>query len=165
VPVSILTGNQVQKGTLGEISGEATWNLCEQVFEMQSNFNDLIIQCDQIDIDAGLCTDEELGHLVFLCDGETEIDANNDACSQSLEVFSKNAGTHGATVMIHDVSAGQSHTISLMAILSSGGSSESTLESTTVDDTSDNFVDAGVMIGKRIVVAEPIHMQTVQSGN
>jgi hypothetical protein len=39
------------------------------------------------------------------------------------------------------------------------------LDSTNVDDESDNFVDAGVLIGKRIVVAEPIHMQTVQSGN
>jgi hypothetical protein len=165
VPISILTGDQVAKGSLGEIPDAATWNLCEQVFEMKSNFNDLIIQCDQEDFEAGLCTEEELGHLVFLCDGETAEDDNNDACSQSLEVFSKNAGTHGAAVMIHDVSAGESHTISLMAILSSGGSSQSTLESTNVDDESDNFVNAGVMIGKRIVVAEPIHMQTVQTGS
>ena len=165
VPISILTGDTVPRGSGGEIPSEATWNLCEQVFEMKSNFNDLIIQCDQEDFEAGLCTEEELGHLVFLCEFETEVDDNNAACSQSLEVFSKNAGTHGATALIHDVSAGESHTISLMALLSSGGSSESTLESTNVDEDSDNFVKAGVMIGKRIVVAEPIHMQTVQTGS
>ena len=164
-PISILTGDTVPKGLHGEIPPEATWNLCEQVFEMKSNFNDLIIQCDPEDVTAGTCTEEELGQLVFLCESDTAIDDNNDACSQSLEVFSKNAGTHGATVMIHDVSAGTSHTVSLMAILSSGGSSESTLESTEVDETSDNFVDAGVMIGKRIVIAEPIHMQNVQTGS
>jgi hypothetical protein len=165
VPISILTGDAVPKGANGEIPVDATWNLCEQVFEMKSNFNDLIIQCDPEDVTSGDCTEEELGQLVLLCEADTAVDENNDECSQSLEVFSKNAGTHGATVMIHDVSAGESHTISLMAILASGGSSQSTLESTNVDDTSDNFVDAGVMIGKRIVIAEPIHMQTVQSGN
>jgi len=164
VPISILTGDTVPKGSEGEIPYDATWNLCEQVFEMKSNFNDLIIQCDESDVGID-CTEEQLGQLVFLCGFDTAVDENNDACSQSLEVFSKNAGTHGATVLIHDVSAGESHTISLMALLSSGGSSGSTLESTEVDEDSDNFVDAGVMIGKRLVVAEPIHMQVVQSGS
>ncbi len=162
VPVSILTGDTVAKGPNGEIPSEATWNLCEQVFEMQSNFNDLITQCTEEQELAGECT---AGDLVFVCDFETEVDANNDQCSQSLTVFSKNAGTHGATVMIHDVSAGESHTVSLNAILSHGGSVESTLETTNPDGSSLNFEDAGVIIGKRIVIAEPIHMQTVTTGN
>jgi hypothetical protein len=160
-PISILTGERLEHADNDPIPADATWNLCEQVFEMQSNFNDLIIQCDDADVTAGTCTEEELGQLVFLCDGETELDDNNTECSQSLTIFNKNAGTHGATVMIHDVEGGSSQTVSLMALLSSGGSSESTLESTNVDDESDNFVNAGVIIGKRIVVAEPIHMQTV----
>jgi len=159
VPVSILTGDRVAKGPNGEIPTQATWNLCEEVFEMKSNFNDLIIQCDQEDIDAGTCTDDELGHLVFLCDGETEVDDNNDACSQSLEAFIKVAGTHPAAVLIHDISAGESHTISLMAILSSGGSSESTLELTNPVEDSLNFVNAGVLIGKVLVIADTVHMQ------
>jgi ethanolamine utilization protein EutA (predicted chaperonin) len=66
--------------------------------------------------------------------------------------------------MIHDVPAGESHTIALNAILSHGGSSESTLYSTNPDADSLNYVDAGVILGKRLVVAEPIHMQTIATG-
>lgn len=162
-PISVLTGDRYEDWTEGDpIPEDATWNLCEQVVELKSNFNDLITACTAEQELAGECTE---GEVIFVCETQTSIDENNDECSQSLEMFTKVAGTHPATVMIHDVPGGESHTVALNAILSHGGSSESTLYSTNPDADSLNYVDAGVILGKRVIVAEPVHMQTIATGN
>jgi len=185
-PISIKTGDRLNllpdKEGFFAIPPEATWNLCEQVFEMDSNFNDLIISCaeawaefgaeedtsdpeDIYDLLRAACPDTQVEgvpddpfKLVFLC----AIDPLGE-CEQSLRVFTKVAGTHPAMIMIHDVSAGTSHVIEAWAALDAGASAGSSLLVTAEISESDDFVKAGVMIGKRIFVAEPIHMQTVIS--
>jgi len=188
-PISISTGDRldvIDNTDFSLVPNEATRNLCEQVFEMKSNFNDLIISCaeawatfgdpiefpddpeDPNDIYSLLraaCPSEngttanDPFKLVFLC----AIDPEELECEQSLEVFTKVAGTHPAMIMIHDVSAGSSHVVEIWAALDAGASVDSSLLVTNKAESSDNFVSAGVMIGKRIFVAEPIHMQTVTS--
>jgi len=153
----------IKNGSAGSVE-DAQWNLCENVFEMKSNFNDLIIDCKaalKIDPDFASCVDADPNKLVFLCAVTGE--EGDDACAQSLEAFSKVAGTHPATVLIHNVPGqGIIHNVTAWAQLEAGGSSNSTLTFTNMT-ANDNFVNAGVMIGKRIFVAEPIHMQTVTS--
>ncbi len=181
-PISIKTGDrldEIDNTDFSLVPSEATWNLCEQVFEMDSNFNDLIISCEEAWAEFGSRTDEPIftnlrtacpedpdnlgfaldpSKLVFLC----AIDPSGE-CEQSLRVFTKVAGTHPAMIMIHDVSAGESHTVEIWAALDAGASAGSSLLVTTQISSSDDFVEAGVIIGKRIFVAEPIHMQTVIS--
>jgi len=186
-PISIKTGDRLDllPDKLGffAIPSEATWNLCEQVFEMDSNFNDLIISCaeawatfgdvpddpnttdDIYDLLRAACPSEngttanDPFKLVFLC----AIDPEELECEQSLRVFTKVAGTHPAMIMIHDVSAGTSHVVEAWVALDAGPSAGSSLEVTMQAGDNPDFVNAGVMIGKRIFVAEPIHMQTVTS--
>jgi hypothetical protein len=155
-PISIATGEPI-KG--GETLADAQWNLCEQTFEIQSNFNDLIIDCDDALTNynstyAG-CLDADPNKLVFLCD----VDSTITECEQSLEVFTKVAGTHPIAVMLHNVDAGESRSIDVYAHLSAGPSSNSTLYSTDVDPVEDNFVDAGVVIGKRLFSVETLAYQ------
>lgn len=195
-PISIKTGDRldvIDNTDFSLVPFEATWNLCEQVFEMDSNFNDLIIDCqeawdtygevpddpdpevlddiysllraacpnsdEQFEIDNGLdLIPDDPFKLVFLC----AIDVSGE-CEQSLRVFTKVAGTHPAMILIHDVSAGESYTVEAWAALDAGASEGSSLLVTNQISTSDDFVEAGVMIGKRIFVAEPVHMQTVTS--
>ncbi len=194
-PISIKTGDRLDlipdKEGFFAIPSEATWNLCEQVFEMDSNFNDLIISCEeawatygevpddpedpddiysllraacpnsdeQFEIDNGLdLIPDDPFKLVFLC----AIDPSGE-CAQSLTVFTKNAGTHPAMIMIHDVSAGTSHTVEAWVALDAGPSAGSSLEVTMEAGDNPDFGSAGVMIGKRIFVAEPVQMQTVTS--
>lgn len=163
-PISIATGEPTDDLT------EAQWNLCEQTFEMKSNFNDLIISCEEaVTIDptfAACYTGEDtngdgLGdtldstRLVFLCD----VDPEETECAQSLEVFSKVAGTHPIAVMLHNVEAADTHEIKVYAELSSGPSENSTLYESDIIDSSENFVDAGVVIGKRLFSVETIAYQ------
>jgi len=186
-PISIKTGDRLDlipdKDGFFAIPSEATWNLCEQVFEMDSNFNDLIISCaeawaefgevpddttttdDIYDLLRAACPDTQVEgvpddpfKLVFLC----AIDPLGE-CEQSLRVFTKVAGTHPAMIMIHDVSAGSSHVVEIWAALDAGPSAGSSLLVTMEAGDNEDFVNAGVIIGKRIFVAEPIHMQTVTS--
>jgi len=165
-PISISTGDRldvINNTDFSQVPLEATWNLCEQVFEMKSNFNDLIIDCAEaltLNGTAFPSCEGDPNKLVFLCAvPEEEI----TECEQSLEVFTKVAGTHPAMVLIHDVKAGSSHVVEVWAALDAGATINSTLLFTNQTSASDNFVNAGVMIGKRIFVAEPIHMQTVTS--
>ena len=187
-PISIKNGDRLdlipdKKGFFA-IPSEATWNLCEQVFEMDSNFNDLIISCqeawdtfrdkpntddpeDIYDLLRAACPEDpdNLGNpldpfkLVFLC----AIDPSGE-CAQSLTVFTKNAGTHPAMILIHDV-AGQciGHTVEAWVALDAGPSAGSSLEVTVQAGDNEDFGSAGVMIGKRIFVAEPVQMQIVTS--
>ncbi len=168
-PISIATGERLEllpdKDGFFAVPTVATWNLCEQVFEMKSNFDDLIIDCAEaltLNGTAFPSCEGDPNKLVFLCAVPEPLEEITE-CEQSLEVFSKVAGTHPAMVLIHDVSAGSSHVVEAWAALDAGATINSTLLFTNQTDVSDNFVKAGVMIGKRIFVAEPIHMQTVTS--
>lgn len=155
-PISIATGEPI-KGQ--ETLADAQWNLCEQTFEMQSNFNDLIIDCEDALTNYNStysgCIDQDPNKLVFLCD----VDSTITECEQSLEVFTKVAGTHPIAVMLHNVEAADTHSIDVYAELSSGPSSNSTLYSTDVNPDTENFVDAGVMLGKRIFSVETLAFQ------
>jgi hypothetical protein len=163
-PISIATGEPTKDIT------EAQWNLCQQTFEMKSNFNDLIISCEEavtIDPTFAACwtgADEDgdgLGdtldstRLVFLCD----VDSTETECAQSLEVFTKVAGTHPIAVMLHNVAAGDSHEIIVYAELSAGPSENSTLYESEIIESTENFVDAGVVLGKRLFSVETLSYQ------
>jgi hypothetical protein len=188
-PVAIKTGetSNVIPGTdFSKVPSNSTWNLCEQVFEMDSNFNDLIINCEQawdiygdstnqavLDALVAACPDNQVAgepddpfKLVFECD--ISLLDGDDACAQSLEVFTKVAGTHPAMIMLKDVTGqGEIHTVQAWAALNAGTSVGSTLtftNSTAFDSESSSFGSAGVIIGKRMFVAEPIQMQTISSG-
>jgi hypothetical protein len=161
-PISIATGEPTDDIT------EAQWNLCEQTFEMKSNFNDLIISCEEavtIDPTYDACYNDTDGdgvgdtldstRLVFLCDVDTE----ETECAQSLEVFTKVAGTHPIAVMLHDVEAADSHEIKVYAELSAGPSEDSTLYESQIINSTENYVDAGVVLGKRLFSVETIAYQ------
>ncbi len=168
-PISIKTGDRLDidpnKDGFFAIPSEATWNLCEQVFEMKSNFNDLIIDCAEaltLNGTAFPSCEGDPNKLVFLCAVPEPLEEITE-CEQSLRVFTKVAGTHPAMIMIHDVSAGSSHVVEAWAALDAGPSAGSSLLVTMEAGDNEDFVNAGVIIGKRIFVAEPIHMQTVTS--
>ena len=67
-------------------------------------------------------------------------------------------------ILIHDVAGqGISHTVEAWVALDAGPSAGSSLEVTMEAGDNPDFGSAGVMIGKRIFVAEPVQMQVVTS--
>ena len=166
-PINIMNGEPINEAA-GETLEDAQWNLCQQTFEMKSNFNDLIITCTEaleIDPDYAGCNedfngdgivDSDPNKLVFLCDVTGE---DGDVCEQSLEVFTKVAGTHPIAVMLHNVAAADSHEIIVYAALEAGASQDSTLYESEIIADSENFVDAGVVLGKRLFSVETLAYQ------
>lgn len=164
----------VKTGDITSVKADSQWNLCQQTFEMKSNFNDLIITCEEalvIDPDYAGCNedfdgdgtvDTDLNKLVYLCDVDTSEDIE---CEQSLEVFTAVAGTHPIAYMLHNVEAADTHVIDIWAELSSGPSSNSSINPETgiieseLDPDTENFVDAGVVIGKRLFSVETLAYQ------
>lgn len=119
-----------------ENADDATWNFCGQVFEIKTTLNELIER------------DAE-GNPTFVC---TEEEALDDSCQQAVELYLENSGSYNAKALLRDVSSGV-HQLRVIAEIQSGSSSNFGEGS---DD--DAFVDASAVIGKRIVVAEPIHL-------
>lgn len=149
----------IETGSVTENIEEAQWLLCQQTFEMQSNFNDLIITCeDALVIDPSYpgCQEEDPNKLVFECDVTGQ---DGDVCEQSLEVFSMVAGTHPIAYMLHNVEAADTHTIRVWAALEAGASEGSTIDSQEIIPDSENFVDAGVVLGKRLFSIETLAFQ------
>jgi len=159
----------IETGDVTTDINEAQWNLCQQTFEMKSNFNDLIISCQEAADDYGYtgdaCTIDTDGdgtddtvdssRLIFLC----EVAPEGTECEQSLEVFTMVAGTHPIAYMLHNISAADTHTITVWAALSAGASQGSTIDSQEIIVDSENFVDAGVVIGKRLFSIETLAYQ------
>jgi len=163
----------VTDGEVTDDLAEAQWNLCQQTFEMKSNFNDLIITCEEAleinseyagcneDFNDDGTVDSDPNKLVYLCDVDTE----EIECEQSLEVFTAVAGTHPIAYMLHNVEAADTHVIEIWAELSAGPSSNSSINQDTgiiegdVNPDTENFVDAGVVIGKRLFSVETLAYQ------
>ena len=129
-------------------TGDYKWNFCEQVFEIKTVLNDLIVVCTEEFADDLSCT---VGELVFLCD-EDQAAADSQQCEQYVELYLKTAGTHVAKALAIDMPAGV-HKVYVMAELNAGcSSSQGTAEEC------DNFIGASAMIGKRIVIATDTHL-------
>jgi len=124
------------------------WNFCEQVFEIKTVLNDLIVKCSLQNETDGLCTKDQ---LVLLCDVDPAAKAAGE-CEQYVELYLKTAGTHVAKALALDMPAGI-HKVYVMAELDAGcSSSQGTAEEC------DNFISASAMIGKRVVIATDTHL-------
>jgi len=174
-PVSIITGERFDSWTSSDPTpNDAQWNFCHQVFEINTTLNALITTCADLIADHaggidenfnGCPTDPITGEptdpfkLVFLCDALTPeyIDENNIDCDQSVELYLENAGTYNAKVLLKDLSSQVHHKLEVKAEYNVGSSSE---EGTKKGGSSK--IDAAAMIGKRILVVEPIHLVTTQ---
>lgn len=117
---------------------EAMWNFCHQTFEIKTTLNELIER------------DAE-GNPQFVCSLE-ELEANPDECQQAVELFLEIAGSYNAKVILKNVESGIHH-VEVFAAIEAGPSSDYGTGSDT-----DGFKNASAMIGKRITIAEPIHM-------
>jgi len=138
VPVPISTDNPTNY----------KWNFCEQVFEIKTVLNDLIVVCTEEFAEDGSCT---LGELVLLCE-EDQAAADSQQCEQYVEMYLKTAGTHVAKALALDMPAGI-HKVYVMAELNVGCSSD---EGTGT--LCDNFIAASAMIGKRVIIATDTHL-------
>jgi len=123
------------------VDGEAnkSWNLCQQDFQTKAYLNDVIVE------------DEE-GNLKFNCSEEGAIDPETP-CEQFIQLYLLNAGSYNAKWVAANLSAGVDHLIEIKATLNAG---PSTLDD--VDPTEPSGIDAGVIIGRNVVIAEPIHV-------
>jgi hypothetical protein len=167
-PVSVITGETLPWENGDATPHDAQWNFCSQVFEINTTLNDLIVTCqDVIDADVtdfagcpvidngdGTYTPVDPFKLVFKCDVPQLDDGE---CAQSVELYLENAGAYNVKVLLKDLESSTHHKLEVKAEYDKGSSSE---EGTKKGGSAK--VDAAAMIGKRILVAEPIHLVSTQ---
>ena len=174
LPVSIITGETIDTWeTPNPTPSDAQWNFCHQIFEINTTLNALITTCGDLITDHGEgidpnfsgCLIDENGDatdpskLVFLCDALTQeyIDENNIACDQSVELYLENAGSYNVKVLLKDLDSQTHHKLEVKAEYDVGSSSEAGTKK-----GGSSKIDAAALIGKRILVAEPIHLVATQ---
>ena len=122
------------------VDGEAnkSWNVCQQDFQTKAYLNDVIVK------------DEE-GNLVFNCEDGEVVDPDSP-CEQFISLYLLNAGSYNAKWVAANLSAGENHEIEIKATLNAGPSQ--------LDEAPEEAsgIDAGVIIGRNVVIAEPIHV-------
>jgi len=117
-----------------------SWNLCQQDFQTKAYLNDVIIE------------DEE-GNLKFNCDADgVPTEGETEECEQFIQLYLLNAGSYNAKWVAANLSAGVDHLIEIKAVLNAGPSQ---LGDTPTESSG---IDAGVIIGRNVVIAEPIHV-------
>ncbi len=123
------------------VDGEAnkSWNLCQQDFQTKAYLNDAIIE------------DAE-GNLKFNCDAEGVPTDPDTPCEQFISLYLLNAGSYNAKWVAANLSAGVLHDIEIKAVLNAGPSQLGDAP------TESSGIDAGVIIGRNVVIAEPIHV-------
>jgi len=90
--------------------------------------------------------------LTFNCD-ENGVPIDPDTpCEQFIGIYSLNAGSYNAKWVAANLSAGVDHLIEIKAKLNAGPSQ---LGDAPTDPAG---IDAGVIIGRNVVIAEPIHV-------
>ena len=122
------------------VDGEAnkSWNLCQQDFQTKAFLNDVIVK------------DAE-GNLKFNCDTDPAIDPTSP-CEQFIQLYLLNAGSYNAKWVAANLSAGVDHLIEIKAMLNAGPSELG------VPPEETSGINAGVIIGRNVVIAEPIHI-------
>ncbi len=115
-----------------------SWNLCQQDFQTKAYLNDVIVK------------DEE-GNLTFNCDGDDVLDPETP-CEQFIQLYLLNAGSYNAKWVAANLTAGVDHLIEIKAMLNAGPSQ--------LGDAPEESsgINAGVIIGRNVVIAEPIHV-------
>ena len=116
-----------------------SWNLCQQDFQTKAYLNDVIVK------------DEE-GTLKFNCDTDPPLDPDAP-CEQFIQLYLLNAGSYNAKWVAANLSAGMDHIITIKAVMNAEASQ-------LTDDVPDepSGINAGVIIGRSVVIAEPIHV-------
>ncbi len=138
------------------------WNFCEQVFKIKTTLNELIITCEEAwdrfgDAAADACPSEDGINpddpfkLVFLCQF-----TGGEDCEQAIELFLKTAGTRPATALLMNVPSGV-HNAAVMTSITvtpQGGLPEAQCD----PDTGICDIRTALMIGKRLLIVEDIHL-------
>ena len=122
------------------VDGEAnkSWNVCQQDFQTNAYLNDVIVK------------DAE-GNLVFNCEDGQVVDPDAP-CEQFIQLYLLNAGSYNAKWVAANLSAGELHLIEIKAVMNAGPSQLGDAP------TESSGLDAGVIIGRNVVIAEPIHV-------
>ena len=115
-----------------------SWNVCQQDFQTNAYLNDVIVK------------DAE-GNLVFNCGDGTVVDPEAP-CEQFIQLYLLNAGSYNAKWVAANLSAGMDHLIEIKAVLNAGPSQLGDAPTET------SGIHAGVIIGRNVVIAEPIHV-------
>jgi len=182
-PVSVITGTTLALEEDGSTPYDAQWNFCLQIFEIETTLNAFISTCgdlialhfEGIDPDFTGCTftiiEDEDGNfvpvaddpfkLIFLCDALTEayILAHPEIdCEQAVRLYLENAGAYNVKVLLKDLDSQVHHKLEVRAEYDAGSSS---LEGKKKGG-GDSRIDSVALIGKRILVAEPIHLVATQ---
>ena len=138
------------------------WNFCEQVFKIKTTLNELIITCEEAwdrfgDAAADACPSEDGINpddpfkLVFLCQF-----TGGEDCEQAIELFLKTAGTRPATALLMNVPSGV-HNAAVMTSITvtpQGGLPEAQCD----PDTGICDIRTALMIGKRLLIVEDVHL-------
>lgn len=119
-----------------------SWNLCQQDFQTKAYLNDVIIEDDE-------------GNLKFNCDANgVPTEGETEECEQFIQLYLLNAGSYNAKWLAANLSGGDQHLIEIKAMLNAG-------PSVLVEDelpTEPSGINSGVIIGRNVVIAEPIHV-------
>ncbi len=137
------------------------WNLCEQDFQIKTNLNDLFSRCTAEQVGDPLfpeCT--KVGDLFFECDieGNPRPGFEDSDCEQSVALFLKTAGTRPAAALLMNVPNGI-HSGAVMAEITVNGQFMLDPEECIVPgDISTCDIKTALMIGKRLLIVEDIHL-------
>ena len=141
-------------------SDAGKWNFCEQVFAIKTNLNDLIERCTAQQVeDLPECS--AVGDPIFVCDEEGNSKPGFEdftECEQTIELFLKSAGTRPAAALLMDVPTGV-HNGRVMADITVNPQGD--LVPTECDDPDDITtcdIKTALMIGKRLLIVEDIHL-------
>ena len=139
------------------------WNFCEQVFKIKTNLNDLLERCTQEMVDSGDFPEcSAAGDPIFICDlnGEPKpgFEENFTECEQSVELFLKSAGTRPATALLMDVPTGVHNGRVMADITVNAQSGLEPTECTNPEDITTCDIKTALMIGKRLLIVEDVHL-------
>ncbi len=122
------------------------------------------MRCTQAQIDSGDFPEcSAVGDPLFVCDADGTPKPGFDAeaeCEQSVELFLENSGTRPATALLMNVPNGV-HEARVMADLTINAQSD--LDPTECSDPEDPTtcdIRTALVIGKRLLIVEDIHLAT-----